>query len=52
MWGDDAELDGKGALASGMQVAWINRFNHIWAHTAKPHVEVSELLALCDALGV
>ncbi|MBP8018696.1 MAG: HAD-IA family hydrolase [Hylemonella sp.] len=50
--GDDAELDGKGALASGMQVAWINRFNHSWTHAAKPHMEVSELLALCDALDV
>lgn len=50
--GDDAELDGKGALQSGMQAAWINRFDHPWTHTAAPHVEVKELLALCDALGV
>lgn len=50
--GDDAELDGKGALQSGMQAAWINRFDHPWTHTEAPHVEVKELLALCDALGV
>ena len=50
--GDDAELDGRGALQSGMQVAWINRFDHRWTHEAAPHVEVKELLALCDALGV
>ena len=51
--GDDAHLDGVGALNAGMQLAWINRDGHAWAHAPlQPHITLSELGALCDALGL
>ena len=49
--GDDAEMDGVGALAVGMQMAWVNRAGHDWTsvdHT--PHLAVTDLGALCDRL--
>ncbi|MCB4365832.1 HAD-IA family hydrolase [Hydrogenophaga taeniospiralis] len=50
--GDDAHLDGVGALQAGMQLAWVNREGHAWAHAPlAPHITVTELLALCRALG-
>jgi len=46
--GDDAHLDGVGALAAGMQVAWVNREGHAWSHgDSRPHLEVRDLHALC-----
>ncbi|MEY2952574.1 MAG: Flavin mononucleotide phosphatase YigB [Pseudomonadota bacterium] len=48
--GDDAELDGVGALAAGLQVAWVNRAGVGWPHSASPTLEVSGLDALCSAL--
>ena len=52
--GDDAQLDGTGALAAGMQMAWINRDAAPWPEVAgaAPHATVGDLLALCDLLGV
>ena len=51
--GDDALLDGQGALAVGMQMAWINRARAPWPEDvpAQPHVEVGDLAALCAWLG-
>jgi putative hydrolase of the HAD superfamily len=50
--GDDAHLDGVGALNAGMQLAWVNREGHAWEHAPlAPHITVSELLALCRVLG-
>ena len=50
--GDDAHLDGVGALNAGMQLAWVNRADHAWDHAPlAPHITVSELLALCRALS-
>lgn len=50
--GDDAHLDGVGALNAGMQIAWVNRAGQVWEHAPlAPHITVSELLALCRALG-
>jgi putative hydrolase of the HAD superfamily len=50
--GDDAHLDGVGALNAGMQLAWVNREGHAWDHAPlAPHITVPELLALCRALG-
>ena len=49
--GDDAEMDGTGALAVGMQMAWVNRDGHVWTpvdHT--PHLTVTDLGALCERL--
>ena len=49
--GDDAHLDGVGALAVGMQMAWVNRAGHDWTpvdHT--PHLTVADLGALCERL--
>ncbi|HOB67719.1 HAD-IA family hydrolase [Ottowia sp.] len=52
--GDDAHLDGAGALTTGMQMAWINRAATPWPEAAgsRPHAETGDLLALCDLLGV
>ena len=49
--GDDAHLDGVGALAVGMQMAWVNRDGHVWEHAAQtPHLTVTDLGALCERL--
>jgi putative hydrolase of the HAD superfamily len=46
--GDDAHLDCVGALAAGMQVAWVNREGHPWSHgDSRPHLEVRDLHQLC-----
>jgi putative hydrolase of the HAD superfamily len=46
--GDDAHLDCTGALAAGMQVAWLNREGHDWLHSdSRPHLEVRDLHVLC-----
>ncbi len=51
--GDDAHLDGVGALNAGMQLAWINRSGHTWDHAPlQPHVTLTDLRVLCDALGL
>ncbi|QHI96647.1 HAD-IA family hydrolase [Xylophilus rhododendri] len=49
--GDDAALDIVGALGAGMQAAWVNRTGHAWALGQPPHIEVTELGTLCEALG-
>lgn len=50
--GDDAHLDGVGALNAGMQLAWLNREGQPWAHAPlRPHATVADLLALCRQLG-
>lgn len=49
--GDDAHLDGVGALRAGMQLAWLNREGAPWQHAPlRPHATVSDLLALCRQL--
>ena len=49
--GDDAHLDGVGALNAGMQVAWVNRAGHAWQHAPlQPHITVADLQSLCRAL--
>jgi putative hydrolase of the HAD superfamily len=45
--GDDATLDGLGALNAGMQCAWLNRADHLWPHEVAPHVTVADLDELC-----
>ena len=48
--GDDAHADCVGALAAGMQVAWLNREGHEWTHgETRPHLVVSDLHALCGS---
>ncbi len=51
--GDDAQLDGAGALAAGMQMAWVNRARAGWPAElgARPQLEVGDLWALCRMLG-
>ena len=50
--GDDAHLDGVGGLQAGMQVAWLNRAGHDWAHAPHtPHLTVADLGALCACLA-
>ena len=49
--GDDAGLDVLGALNAGMQTAWLNRENKLWAYEEQPHVVFSTLTGLCDYLG-
>ncbi|NMM78617.1 HAD family hydrolase [Acidovorax sp. SRB_24] len=49
--GDDAHLDGVGALNAGMQVAWLNRTGLPWEHAPHaPHLTVAGLAALCERL--
>ena len=50
--GDDAQLDGAGAIAAGMQTVWINRGDERWPAElpAAPHAEVASLTALCALL--
>ena len=51
--GDDAHLDGAGALNAGMQFAWVNREGQVWEHAPlTPHITVSDLRHLCAALGL
>ena len=51
--GDDAALDVAGALAAGMQAAWVNRTPDAWVHPGPaPQASTPDLLALCDLLGV
>ena len=46
--GDDAHADCVGALAAGMQVAWLNREGKDWTHgDTRPHLDVRDLHALC-----
>lgn len=50
--GDDAHLDGVGALNAGMQLAWVNRAEHPWEHAPlQPNITVTDLLVLCRALA-
>ena len=51
--GDDAQLDGAGALAAGMQTIWVNRSDDRWPAElpGMPHAEVTSLTALCVLLG-
>ena len=50
--GDDALLDGAGALRAGMQSAWVNRARMPWPDDAgrQPHLVVHELTQLCQLL--
>ncbi len=52
--GDDAHLDGAGALAAGMQLAWINRTAEPWpeAIDGQPHAVAQDMQALCRLLGI
>ncbi len=45
--GDDATLDGLGALNAGMQSAWLNRSDHLWPHALEPHLTLTGLDELC-----
>ena len=50
--GDDAHLDGVGALDAGMQMAWVNRAGHAWEPPAhRPHATVADLRSLCELLA-
>ena len=46
--GDDATLDGLGALNAGMQAAWLNRGDSPWPHEQEPHVTVAHLSELTE----
>ena len=51
--GDDAHLDGLGAIDAGMQFAWIRRDGQAWEHAPRqPHVTLSDLRVLCQMLNV
>lgn len=50
--GDDPDLDVRGALGAGVRSAWVNRHGKAWPGEAVDTVEVRDLLALCDLLGV
>ncbi|ROZ75723.1 HAD family hydrolase [Ramlibacter sp. WS9] len=44
--GDDATLDGLGALNAGMQAGWLNRSDQLWPHEQEPHVTLTTLTEL------
>ena len=50
--GDDALLDVLAARQAGMQSVWVNRGEADWRHPETPHLTVSSLDQLCEALGV
>ena len=52
--GDDPALDVDGALAAGLQAAWVRRpaLPDIGAPTGVPHHVVASLTELADRLGV
>ncbi|WP_210732039.1 HAD-IA family hydrolase [Hydrogenophaga sp. PAMC20947] len=50
--GDDAHLDGLGAIQAGMQFAWIRREGQAWEHAPlTPHLTITDLLVLCRAMS-
>ena len=49
--GDDAALDVLGALKVGMQTVWLNRASNAWEHIERPHMTVTSLKALCEAMA-
>lgn len=51
--GDDPYLDAAGALAAGMQCAWLNRAGQIWPTELPetPNTVVRDLTGLCKQLG-
>jgi HAD superfamily hydrolase (TIGR01509 family) len=50
--GDDESLDVLGALAAGMQTAWINRSDKLWSFAQQPEISVAGMDELCDLLFV
>jgi HAD superfamily hydrolase (TIGR01549 family) len=48
--GDDAHLDGVGALRAGMQCAWINRGEHVWEEALSQPLTLASLSDLCHHL--
>jgi putative hydrolase of the HAD superfamily len=48
--GDDESLDVLGALATGMQTAWVNRSDKLWSLGEQPHATVADMAELCDLL--
>jgi FMN hydrolase / 5-amino-6-(5-phospho-D-ribitylamino)uracil phosphatase len=50
--GDDLQLDIQGALATGMQAAWVNREPADDVQLGGSVARVSDLLELCTLLGV
>lgn len=50
--GDDPDLDVRGAARFGARAAWINRAGKPWVGDAVGAAEFSDLIALCDWLGV
>lgn len=50
--GDDPDHDVLGALAVGMQAAWLNRDGREWPHDIdRPHLECANLWAVCHRLS-
>lgn len=50
--GDDESLDVLGALAAGMQTAWINRSDKLWSFGQQPEISVAGMDELCELLFV
>ncbi|MCC7081333.1 MAG: HAD-IA family hydrolase [Burkholderiales bacterium] len=50
--GDDPDLDVRGAIAAGARGAWINRHGLPWIGESVAMLEFSDLLELCEWLGV
>ena len=51
--GDDAHLDGVGAIDAGMQFAWVRREGQAWDHAPRqPHLTLSDLRDVCVLLNL
>jgi putative hydrolase of the HAD superfamily len=50
--GDDPDLDVRGAIAAGARSAWINRHDLPWMGATVDMLQFSDLLELCEWLGV
>ena len=50
--GDDPDLDVRGGIGAGVRTVWLNRQRKAWAGAPVETLEMHDLLALCEWLGV
>ncbi len=50
--GDDPDLDVRGGIGAGVRTVWVNRQRKAWAGEPVETLEMHDLLALCEWLGV
>jgi 2-haloalkanoic acid dehalogenase type II len=50
--GDDPDLDVRGGIGAGVRTVWMNRTRRTWVGEPVETLEMHDLLALCEWLGV